>query len=510
MKSNIKLSRTLPAIIILAFIFFNACTTEEQPKQKITDVILSDKDSYFYVDTSAYPKERRRLPIGVFDSGTGGLTVLDAIANFDNYNNLTKSLSSSSDNVRDFQEEYFIYLGDQANMPYGNYSKENKVDLLKEHIIKDVQFLLDKKYYDSQAAASFESDKEPVKAIVVACNTATAYGLEEIREFMSNSGLNLPVIGVIDAGVKGALSTIGKDENATVGIMATAGTVSSKGYVKALNYWKEKYGYEADITAFQQAGIGLAGAIDGAANYINKNAELLREDYKGPAVNNSEAQIDITILDRYDFNRNGNELLTKGDKSDMEDIQINSVQNYIKYHVVSLLEKIRKSETNNKLTSIILGCTHYPYYINDFKAEFNRLYNYKENGKNVYRNFMNEDIDFIDPAVNTSKELFEYLAEEELFNNSDISKSEFYISAANKHNKNNILDSAGLFPYEYKYGRNAGFIQEYVRRLPFSKQSIDDEIAKRLEESIPFTFSLIREFNRSNKKMNFLKENEKL
>ena len=78
-------------------------------------------------------------------------------------------------------KESFIYLADQANMPYGNYSKENKVDLLKEHIIKDTQFLLGNKYYFDSNDASVNTDKQPVKAIVVACNTATAYGKEYYR-----------------------------------------------------------------------------------------------------------------------------------------------------------------------------------------------------------------------------------------------------------------------------------------------------------------------------------------
>ncbi len=496
--------------IILTAAIISACTSNEKPKQKIADVILSDKNSYYYVDTAAYPKQRKALPIGVFDSGTGGLTVLDAIVNFDNYDNSTKSLNSRSDNQKDFQQEYFIYFGDQANMPYGNYSKENKVDLLKEHIIKDVQFLISDKYYSTPNEVNYKTNKQPVKAIVVACNTATAYGLEDIKEFMSNSGLNIPVIGVIEAGVKAALSGIGKSENACVAIMATAGTVSSNGYVNTLNLWKNKLGYEAEITTFQQAGIGLAGAIDGSSDYIDKNANDVRIEYKGPSISNADVKIDKNILSRYNFNWTKNELLVKGDKSNPEEIQLNSVQNYIKYHVVSLLENIRKSNSKNKLSSVILGCTHYPFYTENFDAEFKRLYSYKENGEYIYRNFMTENISLIDPAVNTSEELYEYLAENDMFNESDISNSEFYLSVANPNNSSNKIDSSGNFYYDYKYGRDEGFIQEYVKSLPFSASTINTEIANRLETSIPFTFNLIKDFNRKNEKMKFLLEHEKL
>ena len=74
----------------------------------------------------------KNLPIGVFDSGTGGLTVLEAMLRLDAYNNATGL--PGADGKPDFSSEFFEYLADQANMPYGNYAAEKKTDLLKEHI----------------------------------------------------------------------------------------------------------------------------------------------------------------------------------------------------------------------------------------------------------------------------------------------------------------------------------------------------------------------------------------
>ena len=73
------------------------------------------------------------FPIGVFDSGTGGLTVLEAMLTLDEFNNITGK--PGKDGKLDFEKEYFQYLADQANMPYGNYAAENKTDLLKENIL---------------------------------------------------------------------------------------------------------------------------------------------------------------------------------------------------------------------------------------------------------------------------------------------------------------------------------------------------------------------------------------
>ena len=68
-------------------------------------------------------------------------------------------------------------------------------------------------------------------------------------------------------------------------------------------------------------------------------------------------------------------------------------------------------------------------------------------------------------AVDTAKELHAYLKAEKLFNpKGNIKNSEFYISVANKDNTNTIIDKDGRFPYDYKYGRSANEIQEYVLR----------------------------------------------
>ena len=73
--------------------------------------------------TLDYQKARaiRQYPIGVFDSGTGGLTVLEQILELDQFDNRRQALLEKGDGRRDFAREDFIFLADQANMPYGNY-----------------------------------------------------------------------------------------------------------------------------------------------------------------------------------------------------------------------------------------------------------------------------------------------------------------------------------------------------------------------------------------------------
>ena len=118
---------------------------------------------------------------------------------------------------------------------------------------------------------------------------------------------------------------------------------------------------------------------------------------------------------------------------------------------------------------------------------------------------MNKEIILIDPALNTAKELYEYLDENNLFGDNELSKSEFYISVPNVLNKNVLLDSLGNFTYEYKYGRNAGSIQEYVKQVPFNKTNLHPDVIKMLKEKTPLVYKLISDFNQTNTKTEFLR-----
>ncbi len=502
--------RTVRHIIVFAFCFLVACGEPVVKNQNIAEVILKDTSSYFYIDAANYPSSNNSLPIGIFDSGTGGLTVLDAIVKFDKHNNISGEIAVSGDGVLDFQKESFIYLGDMANMPYGQYSSHGKTELLKEHIIKDVQFLLGNKYYGTPASLHYATDKSPVKALVIACNTATAYGKEDIEKFLTKAGIDMKVIGVIGAGVRGSLSKIKQDEDVSVGVLATFGTVSSNGYLNELQSTHKKLNYTGKLKVFQQAGIGWAGAIDGTKEYIASNATNPRDEYKGPSIRNNEALIDTSILQRYNFDWTDNNMLFDGATSNPRNIQINSIYNYTSYHIVSLLEQVIHDEQAPPLKSVILGCTHYPFYTDQIRTKLNELYNYRENGEFIYRDKMVENIDIIDPAVNTSKELYNYLKSDFLFNESDLSKSEFYISKANRDNPNNQVNEDGNFIYEYKYGRNVGYIQEYVKRVPFSKSNLGHGAIEMLSNNAPFTFELIKKFINENPKTEAFPGSEKL
>jgi len=477
---------------LLLYISSTISTAQELP---IVKTILSDETSFYYTNFKKYPVLAPHMPIGVFDSGTGGLTVLNAIVNLDSYNNRTHQ--KGADGIPDFTAEDFIYLADQANMPYGNYAAMNKTDLLKEHIIKDAQFLLGNKYYNNN---ELFINKEPIKVLVVACNTATAYGLSDIEQFLAHTQSNVKVIGVINAGVKGALATFKKSESGSIGVFATAGTVASNGYTNALKKLIESEKYQGNIQFYSQGGVGLAEAVDEDLNYIDKNATQPRDLYKGPSLEQNNLNIDKTLMSIYGFDFSNFKMLCDSKVSDQCSImQINSPENYVRYHLVSLLEKMKATPEALPLKTLILGCTHYPFLTDEIQKVLVELRKVKMNGKYRYRNLLSKRVKLIDPSVFTALEVYDYLNQEKLLNTLNKKmQADFYISIPNLRNTQVVTEDNGKrFTYDYKYGRNAGLNQEFIQTVPFSKSNIPKETSDRFEKQIPKIYELLLSSNQN-------------
>ena len=131
-------------------------------------------------------KNRATASVGMFDSGTGGLTVLEAFLNLDEFNNMTGD--EGADGLPDFSGEDFVFLADQVNMPYGIYNAQGKGDVLKELVVNDAKFLT--------------AEPQNSKIVVIACNTATANALTEVEEYLKKEKTGTRVI---IAGTKSSL-----------------------------------------------------------------------------------------------------------------------------------------------------------------------------------------------------------------------------------------------------------------------------------------------------------------
>lgn len=144
--------------------------------------------------------DRKKAPIGVFDSGVGGLTVAREI-------------------MRQIPNESICYFGDTARVPYGSKSKET-VTRFSKQIVRFLQ-------------------SHDVKTIVVACNTASAYALEELEK-----EIDIPIVGVVKPG---AATAVNVTKNGKIGVIATEGTIRSQIYNDFLREMK------ADVTIYGKA-----------------------------------------------------------------------------------------------------------------------------------------------------------------------------------------------------------------------------------------------------------------
>lgn len=154
-------------------------------------------------------------PLGVFDSGVGGLTVVRALREL-------------------LPNESIIYLGDTARVPYGSKSP----DTIRRFAVEDAQFLI----------------ARGVKAVIVACNTATAHALPLLE-----ATFRLPVIGVLEPGVEATLA----DPNCQrVGIIGTAGTIRSCAYQHRLAMRRPDLQIHAAATPCSLPSSRKAGSIN--------------------------------------------------------------------------------------------------------------------------------------------------------------------------------------------------------------------------------------------------------
>ncbi|MDP8232481.1 MAG: glutamate racemase [Candidatus Zophobacter franzmannii] len=164
-------------------------------------------------------------PIGIFDSGIGGLTVFKTIR-------------------KAFPAEDIVYFGDTARVPYGPKSKNTVI----EYSIQNASFLI----------------QQNAKIIIVACNTSSAVALPYIREIT-----DIPVIGVI---VPGAIAASNATRNNRIGIIGTEGTIRSEAYTKEILALKES----ADIHS-TPCPLFVSLAEEGWEN--SQEAETIAETY---------------------------------------------------------------------------------------------------------------------------------------------------------------------------------------------------------------------------------------
>lgn len=178
-------------------------------------------------------------PIGVFDSGIGGLTVVKRLEQF-------------------LPNENVVYFGDTARVPYGNKSNQTVIDYAKE----DASFLI----------------RKNVKIIIVACNTVSSVAISELRD-----KFEIPIIGMIEPGAKSAIENT---KNGKIGVIGTYATINNKAYSKELKKIDKK------LKVFEKAcPLFVPLAEEGMINH--PATKLIAEEYLSELKKN---KIDTLIL----------------------------------------------------------------------------------------------------------------------------------------------------------------------------------------------------------------------
>jgi glutamate racemase len=178
-------------------------------------------------------------PVGIFDSGIGGLTVARAI-----YDRLPN--------------ESTIYFGDTARVPYGPKSPET----VRRYSLEILRWLLD----------------QGVKAVVIACNTSTAHALESLQ-----AASPVPVIGVIEPGARAAVAA---GRSGPIGVIGTAGTIASNAYARAIHRVRP----DARV---EQRACPLFVPLVEEGWFEHPAAELIAAEYLAPL---KQAGIDVLVL----------------------------------------------------------------------------------------------------------------------------------------------------------------------------------------------------------------------
>jgi glutamate racemase len=367
-------------------------------------------------------------PIGVFDSGLGGLTVLERLLDVDQVNNATGLYGP--DGVPDLARERFVYLGDQANMPYGDYAAEGKSDYLRELILKDAQFLLSTNYYRTAEERTPSGCKPRAKIIVIACNTATAWGLDDVRKYLASIGDDTKVVGVIEAGVRATLDQVGAKPDSpsfAIGVMATPGTIASGAYERTIRAELRARGVKADVRVIGQGCAGLADAIEcgsPAADAIAKS------------------------------------------------------------NLVALVERHRAAAPSVPIKAIILGCTHFPFVQDTLNRTVSEL---RAKGAPLAADFR-----FVDPAFYTAAECHRLLRETGRLSTAakpDVSLA--FLSVADPSLPSECLTADGQLTRAFKYGRNTGSCAVTTKPVPFTRERFGDDVFRNVGRLLPRTASLL-------------------
>lgn len=448
---------------------------------------LYDTSSVYFGNFAKYPSALSQLPLGIIDCSVDGFSIVEKFLGMDNFDNITGA--AAKDGIGDFAGEDFQIIADVANGPFVGYERNANRAFLDERLVKDALFLMGNSHYNLSVDDFRSGVKDPVKLIVYACDYADLKGTAVLNGFLEKTGTDVKAIGVLESGIRDMVGEFGKQENVCVGILYPSYALSAREYESKLRQMAEDAGFHGVLQVYNQEAVGLSGSIRNDPAYISSSAKGIRNDYAGPVLGVSYNNIDRSLLDRYRFNTDGNALLTGG-KSGM---QLNSVENYVRYHLVSMVERHRRSGSRVPISSILLVDYRYEEVLPVMEQVIVELYDYRRDGMYLYRNSISKDFRFILPIESAASVAYTTLRQDRNLALSG-SKSELrpFITWPSGGLSPEGIDSSGRLTDSFKYGRAAGTDEIFTKELPFAPRYVDAGTMAFIEKNNPLTYSLIR------------------
>ena len=478
--------------VVLLSLLLASCRDDEGEEAllPIAQKALTDTASMYYIDADSYPQDISGLPIGVLDCSVNGFEVVERLLTLDCFDNITGK--PEPDGIIDFGGENIQFLSDRANGPYGGYIEVGSLDFLKEQVLSNTIFLMSDDYFNLAGDEYRSGFKEPVKMIIVSSPVADLRVLPDINNFLEQSGTGVKAIGVVEAGIREAVSDVDEDGNLCVGVLFAPDGVSSIEYESMIR--KSVGNTGGKVQVLNQEAVGLDAAIKGDTAYVDTTAVVARDSYAGPVAGVSYNNIDMSLFDRYGFDTQDNALLYVR-KGDLSGVQLNSVENYARFHLVSMIERHRRSGSRVPISSIILADGSYAQIRDILEEVMEELYNYRRGGIYLYRSVISPDFRFIDPAECAAAEAYKVLRNDRnLALRGELTRLESFITMPSASLPEDALNPDGTMKDDYKYGRQCGSEDLTTKVVPFAPRYVTPEIMNYIERNNSEVYSLIRNY----------------
>lgn len=353
-------------ICILCLLLFSrcGCNRDDQeivPRLPIVTEVLSDENSPWYIDRSAYPTYRSLLPVGVYGTDESCLSMLETLLELDAFDNITGD--EGADGIKDFAGEYFSLIYRRI-IP----------DSVRIQTIRNLARLM-----------QGDSTCMPAKILLITSDTVSITAMEDIGRLVEDSKLGIKAVSVLHEGnlymqslLEKARET-NKDKSGTIGVLAPGETILAGGYTS-----------------------------------LSRNAYVVVQDFSPgitPSLDNPDYPIVNELIPAYFFNYSRAEITYRGSRYEPSFMQVLSTENKIRYCITSLVEQLRKGG-RSPLKYLILGEGSLVKYEGLIIESLNMLRNYRKNDQYVYRHLIEPMVEIIQPQKETAKLIYRILRDD--------------------------------------------------------------------------------------------------